>query len=71
MTCHRISSSATGRRTKFEAHKRGTPTIDVNAIRDALAEYAYPLYFFDYETFAPAIPAFDGFAPYQRIPFQF
>src|SRR5262249_12382656 len=33
--------------------------------------YAYPLYFFDYETYAPAIPAFDGFSPYQRIPFQF
>ena len=29
------------------------------------------MYFFDYETFAPAIPAFDGFSPYQRIPFQF
>jgi hypothetical protein len=41
------------------------------AIRDALAQYSYPLYFFDYETFAPAIPAFDGFSPYQRIPFQF
>ena len=29
------------------------------------------MYFFDYETFAPAEPAFDGFSPYQRMPFQF
>jgi hypothetical protein len=53
------------------AHKRGTPSIDEDGIRAALSEYSYPLYFFDYETFAPAIPAFDGYSPYQRIPFQF
>lgn len=56
---------------QVRAHKRGTPSVDETAIRDALAEYTYPLYFFDYETFAPAIPAFDGFSAYQRIPFQF
>jgi hypothetical protein len=60
-----------GQANQVWAHKRGAPMIDVDAIRAALAEYAYPLYFFDYETFAPAIPAFDGFSPYQRIPFQF
>ena len=53
------------------AHKLGKPIIDKDAIAAELASYSYPLYFFDYETFAPAVPAFDGFAPYQRIPFRF
>ncbi len=56
---------------QIHAHKRQSPIIDEAAIAEALASYQYPLYFFDYETFAPAIPAFDGFSPYQRIPFQF
>ena len=60
-----------GQANQVRAHKRKAPIIDTDAIRDALAGYAYPLYFLDYETFAPAIPAFDGFSPYQRIPFQF
>ena len=32
---------------------------------------AYPIYFIDYETFPSAIPMFDGFSPYQQIPFQY
>jgi hypothetical protein len=31
----------------------------------------FPLYFFDYESFGLAIPPFDGYAPYKKIPFQF
>ena len=31
----------------------------------------YPLYFLDYETFPAAIPRFDGFSPYDQIPFQY
>jgi hypothetical protein len=56
---------------QVRAHKSGRPIIDHEAIRTALSQYAYPLYFFDYETYSAAIPAFDGFAPHQRIPFQF
>lgn len=56
---------------QVRAHRLRAPIIDSDAIGAALAQYTYPLYFLDYETFAPAIPAFDGFSPYQRIPFQF
>lgn len=56
---------------QVRTHKDGAPIVDEAAIAAELASYSYPLYFFDYETFAPAIPAFDDFAPYQRIPFQF
>ncbi len=31
----------------------------------------FPLYFLDYETFPAAIPRFDGFSPYNQIPFQY
>ncbi|AGK57023.1 hypothetical protein HYPDE_26713 [Hyphomicrobium denitrificans 1NES1] len=53
------------------AHKRRAPIIDEQGIAAALERYRYPLYFFDYETYAPGIPTFAGFSPYQRIPFQF
>ena len=56
---------------QIEAHKSGQPIIAHDAIKEALGAYTFPLYFFDYETFAPAIPAFDGYSPYRRIPFQF
>ena len=56
---------------QVQVHKSGRPIIDHEKIHTALSEYAYPLYFFDYETYGPAIPVFDGFSPYQRIPFQF
>jgi len=45
--------------------------IDREMIQRALAALTFPLYFFDYEAFGPAIPAFDGYGPYKHIPFQF
>lgn len=56
---------------QVRAHKRGQAIIQHEAIVEALSGYTFPLYFFDYETYAPAIPAFDGFSPYRKIPFQF
>jgi hypothetical protein len=45
--------------------------IDAPAIRKELKKLKYPLYFFDYETYSSAIPAFDGTRPYQNVPFQY
>ena len=56
---------------QVRAHKKQQPIIDQSAIEQALRSYTFPLYFFDYETYAPAIPAFDGYGSYKRIPFQF
>jgi len=39
-------------------------------LRAELAALAYPLYFMDFETFAPAVPRFPGMRPYDAIPFQ-
>jgi hypothetical protein len=56
---------------QVSVHKKQQPIIDQSAIEEVLRSYTFPLYFFDYETYAPAIPAFDGYGPYKRIPFQF
>lgn len=55
---------------QVRSHKAQKPIIDVVTIQKKLGVLTFPLYFLDYETFAPAIPIFDGFKPYQRIPFQ-
>ncbi len=45
--------------------------IDKQSIENALEKLTYPLYFLDYETYASAIPLFDGLKPYQQMPFQY
>jgi hypothetical protein len=45
--------------------------IEQENINDELSNLEYPLYFLDYETFAPGVPLFDGYRPYQRMTFQY
>lgn len=47
------------------------PLIRTDFIAGEMDKLVYPLYFLDYETFASALPRFDGFTPYQHIPFQY
>lgn len=49
----------------------GKPHIDKHAIGSFLSSLEYPLYYFDFETIAPAVPLFDGIRPYQNVPFQY
>ncbi len=56
---------------QIRVHQRGKANIDFEAIRGELSKLEFPLYFLDYESFNPAIPRFDGYKPYQHIPFQF
>jgi hypothetical protein len=58
-------------KNQIEAHRTGRPIIDKEGIATELASLKFPLYFFDYETYAPAIPMFDGYQAYDHIPFQF
>ncbi len=58
-------------RNQILAHQRQKPIINNEPIKEVLSKLSFPLYFFDYEAYGPAIPAFDGFSPYKRIPFQF
>ncbi len=58
-------------RNQVDAHIYNKVSIDREKIREELAGLVYPIYFLDYETFPSAIPRFDGFSPYQQIPFQY
>jgi CRISPR/Cas system-associated exonuclease Cas4 (RecB family) len=51
--------------------KSGQPCINKEKIKEFLKTFQYPLYFMDFETFATAVPLFNGLKPYQPIPFQF
>lgn len=53
------------------AHVKDMILLDRHNIAKELASLTFPLYFLDYETFPSAIPRFDGFSPYQQIPFQY
>lgn len=53
------------------AHVKNALLIDRHKINEELGALQFPLYFLDYETFPSAIPRFDGFSPYQQIPFQY
>jgi len=56
---------------QIEADKKGKVHIDPKPIQTFCNRLQFPLYFLDFETFAPAIPMFEGSSPYQQIPFQF
>lgn len=56
---------------QVEAMKSGEQHIDRDEIKDFLDRLEYPLHFFDYETMAGVIPAFNGYRPYQQVPFQY
>ncbi|MHB8522265.1 MAG: DUF2779 domain-containing protein [Limisphaerales bacterium] len=49
----------------------GEPHIDRAALVTFLSQLEYPISYLDFETFATAIPLFDGVRPYEQIPFQF
>lgn len=49
----------------------GVTHIDRQAIGEALSNLVYPIHFLDYETFAPAVPRFAGYKPFQQMPFQY
>lgn len=45
--------------------------IKSDEIQAVLSEYAYPLYFLDYETFSYVLPSHEGIFPYQQMVFQY
>ena len=49
----------------------GIEHIDHARIADFIADIEYPISYLDYETYPSAIPRFEGYKPYQQIPFQF
>lgn len=58
-------------RKQVEAHVYDKVLIETKQIAKEFKKLIFPLYFLDYETFPSAIPRFDGYSPYQQIPFQY
>ena len=51
--------------------KQGKQQIKKEEIQQFLAEWQFPLYFFDFETINPALPPFDGCRPYGQTGVQY
>jgi hypothetical protein len=54
-----------------QAAKCNAPQINLGRIKAFLSSLVFPLHFFDYETFSPAIPKIMGTKPWQHIPVQY
>jgi hypothetical protein len=50
--------------------RAGVAQLD-QSVGDFLRALAFPRYFLDFETIAPAVPLFAGTRPYEALPFQF
>lgn len=58
-------------RRQVDTAQSGKEYIDTEGISEFLETMQYPLAFLDYETYPSALPKYDGYKPYQQIPFQF
>jgi len=58
-------------RMQVEYHLDRKSHSDPAKVQEFLEKVWYPLCFLDFETFASAIPRFDGTRPYQQVPFQY
>lgn len=56
---------------QIDVHLSGNTIEKLDEIKQELQQLVFPLYFLDYETYPAAIPRFNGFSPYQQIPFQY
>ena len=58
-------------RNQVDAHVLERVLKHKDKIAEEFESLTFPLYFLDYETYPCAIPRYDGFSPYQQIPFQY
>jgi hypothetical protein len=56
---------------QYLAHIKNQAVIDSKEIQTILNDLEFPIHFLDYESYSSAIPEFDGFGPWQQIPFQY
>lgn len=56
---------------QLNSHRENQSFIDKQALKDFLVKLGYPLFFLDFETIGPAIPAYDVTSPYEQVPFQY
>ena len=57
-------------RRQVDVAQSGVVFFDKEYIQNDLNGIEFPIYFIDYESYNPAIPQYDGYKPYDQIPFQ-
>lgn len=57
--------------SRFKDHLNGNVYLDVDGLRQEMAEWKYPLHMIDFETTAVALPYYIGMKPYEQVAFQF
>ena len=62
---------STAQQRHVDCMLRNQEIIDTAGVATMLESLVYPLYFFDFETDAPAVPLFEGMRPFQQTPFQY
>ncbi len=55
----------------YEAYTNKEKQIDLKEIENLLKTLHFPLYFLDYETYAPSVPIIQSYSPHEKIPFQY
>ena len=55
----------------LQAAKKAVPQVNLEEIQSFLAGMRLPLYFFDFETYASAVPLIDGASPHKHFPVQY
>lgn len=58
-------------RRKIELIQNKTEYIDKPKAKEMLESLTYPIHFFDFETYNPAVPMWDSSRPWQQVPFQY
>jgi hypothetical protein len=58
-------------RAQVISAQQAAPIIQIDRIKVELSRLQFPAFFLDYETYAPAVPLHDGYAPYQAVTFQY
>lgn len=62
---------STKQQIQVKATKENRAIIDTYAVRSDIEGLIFPLYFLDYETYAWAVPQYNGHKPYQNVVFQY
>lgn len=66
-----LSILTKGQKPYYESYVNERLIIKETKIKELLNTLIFPLYFLDYETYAPGVPFIKDYGIYEKIPFQF
>lgn len=55
----------------IQSHLSGQRIMELEAIREGVKDWKFPMVFLDFETVGHAVPRYEGCGPYNQVPFQF